>query len=282
MSHARFVLIGALLACLGLLCGGAPARAQQDFPVLSFGIVPQQSAAKLASTWGPVLAAISEKARVRLEFRTAPDIPAFEQRLAAGEYDIAYMNPYHYTEFSKRVGYGAIAKEKDRKIQGIIVVKKDSPIQSIAQLRGQVLAFPAPAAFAASVLPRAALRKQGISFQTKYVSSHDSVYFAVAEGLFAAGGGIVRTLESVDQRTQDALRILWRTEQYTPHAIAARANLSAPLIGRLVEAMDALDDTEDGRKLLTGIGFKGIEPAQDSDWDDVRALGIQALDTQGD
>jgi len=139
-------LLGVLLALAFAV------SAADEQPTLTFGVVPQQSATKLARTWVPVLRLIGERSGVALQFATAPDIPTFEQRLAAGEYDLAYMNPYHYTVFHERPGYQAFAKEKDRLIQGILVVRKDAPYEKLADFEGRELAFPAPAAFAASVL----------------------------------------------------------------------------------------------------------------------------------
>ncbi|MFT7672206.1 MAG: ABC-type phosphate/phosphonate transport system substrate-binding protein [Gammaproteobacteria bacterium] len=37
----------------------------------------------------------------KVNFKTAPNIPTFKKRLAAGEYGFAYMNPYHYTVFNQ-------------------------------------------------------------------------------------------------------------------------------------------------------------------------------------
>lgn len=248
---------------------------------LTFGIVPQQSAARLAATWGPLLEAIGTKTGIALDFRTAPDIPTFERRLAVGEYDIAYMNPYHYTVFHDAPGYVAIAKEKNRKIQGIVVVSADSAIRGLEHLDGTTVAFPAPAAFAASVLPRAALRQRSIAIEPKYVASHDSVYMAVADGLFPAGGGIMRTLEAAPLDIRSRVRVLWRTEMFTPHAITVHPRVPSETASRLVAAMVALSDTEQGRTLLSVIGFTGIEAAEDSGWNDIRALGITPAEAGG-
>ena len=119
---------------------------------LSFGVVPQQSASKLARLWTPFLLYLNEKTGYAIQFKTAKDIPTFEKRLAAGEYDFAYMNPYHYVVFHRAPGYRALAKEKYRKLKGVIIVRKDSNYRHLTQLKGQTLAFPAPAAFAATDL----------------------------------------------------------------------------------------------------------------------------------
>jgi len=162
--------------------------------VIHFGVVPQQSASKLAKIWRPILRHLSEETGLTFKFKTAPSIPVFEERVAAGSYDIAYMNPYHYTEFSKKPGYRAFAKAKNKSIRGIIVVRKDSKINQLSDFDQQTVAFPAPAAFAASVLPRAQFALDSIDVTPKYVSSHDSVYMSVARGVYVGGGGVKRTL----------------------------------------------------------------------------------------
>ena len=72
------------------------------------------------------------------------------------------MNPYLYTGLHEIPGYQAIAHQKDATIKGNVVVAKDSEITSLSQLNGKSLAFPSPAAFAASVLPRAKMKSDGI------------------------------------------------------------------------------------------------------------------------
>ncbi len=242
--------------------------------ILTFGIVPQQAASTLARKWSPLLAALSQNANFQLRFATAPDIPTFEKRLANGEYDVAYMNPYHFTVFNDSPGYQAVAKEKNKKIQGIIVVKRDSDIQSLEQLNGELLAFPAPAAFAASVLPRANLKIKGLTNEIKYVGSHDSVYIAVAQGLVAGGGGVKRTFKTMDKAVTSQLRVLWETPSYTPHAIAIHPSVDTEIVESLADRFVQLSSDAEGKALLESLGFKPFEAAENQDWNDVRALGL--------
>lgn len=240
--------------------------------VLGFGVVPQQSATKLARQWTSVLRHLGERSGHHLRFRTAVDIPVFEQRLAAGEYDIAYMNPYQYAVFHRRTGYAAFAKERDTRLQGLIVVRVDSPLRDLDQLAGLTVAFPAKTAFAASVLPRLELHSREIPVTAKYVVSHDSVYRSVALGLYAAGGGVPRTLATMEGGIRDQLRILWSTRPYQPHAIAAHPRIAPSVVSDLASAMVAMADEPAGKALLAALAFTGIDSARDEDWDDVRQL----------
>ena len=261
---------------LGLLILVSPGlSAQQD--VLTFGIVPQQAASKLARLWSPLLDYLNRQSGLKIHFATAKDIPTFERRLDAGDYDFAYMNPYHFTVFNRHPGYQAVARARDKKIKGIIVVRKDSPIESIQELNNMTLAFPAPAAFAASILPRSELTTRGLNIEPRYVSSHDSVYLAVAKGIYPAGGGVIRTFKNAAPEIRDQLKVLWTSRGFTPHAIAAHPKTSVEAVSLVQSALVTMDQSEEGKALLKRLNIKGFEAGENSDWDDVKSLQIDLL-----
>lgn len=242
---------------------------------ITFGIVPQQSANKLAQLWTPITQHLSKKTGLNIKFSTANSIPEFERQLMKGEYDIAYMNPYHFTVFMQKPGYTAVAKQKNKQIKGIIVTSKNSSIQTLEDLSGSSLSFPSEAAFAASILTRSELSKKGVEFTPKYVSSHDSVYLTVARGIFPAGGGVVRTFNNIDPAIKENLRILWTTKGYTPHAIAVHPSMTPDTKSKI---QDALISINSDPELLKRIKFNELELAKDTDWDDVADLDITLLD----
>ncbi len=271
-----------LLACsmLGATCVSRAASAAEQSAAMTytFGVVPQQSARELAKLWVPILSYLSNKTGYKLHFATAKDIPTYEKRLAAGEYDFAYMNPYHYTVFHASMGYLAMVAEQDRHLSGIVVVRKDSPYQKIADLRGMQIALPSQAAFAASVLPRRFLEKNGIAHMPVYVSSHDSVYLAVVKGLYPAGGGIERTLALTDPAIRDQLRVLWTTPSMMPHPITAHPRVPREVLVRLERELLAMHADDQGKQLMQAIGYNGFIKVDDTDYDPVRALNIRLLD----
>jgi phosphonate transport system substrate-binding protein len=271
------------ISCAGLLCLAGLSAVKADTAsgsstIISFGIVPQQSAAKLARLWTPILEDLSATTGYRIEFKTAPNIPEFERRLAKGQYDMAYMNPYHYTTFNQHPGYQAFARAKDKRLKGIVVVRAASHYQELDELANQTLAFPSPAAFAASVVTRATLQSRAIPFEPKYVASHDSVYRSVAMGLYPAGGGVMRTFDNTEDDIRSQLRILWVSPGYTPHAFASHPRTDSSVVERIQSAMIGLEDSETGRTLLESLKLKGIEAASDRDWDDIRAMNLHLLD----
>ncbi|MFT5175377.1 MAG: phosphonate transport system substrate-binding protein [Gammaproteobacteria bacterium] len=280
LNHHMSAIIKAALTTVMAIVPLAPSFAAQaageiEPLTFTFGIVPQQLPSKLLQSWGPVLRYLQQRTGHRFVFRTAADIPTFEQRVTANEYDFAYMNPYHFTVYNHGdTGYQALAKAKDKRIHGILVVRKDSALRTLAELQGATLAFPAPAAFAASVLPRAHLKAESTEFDVRYVSSHDSVYKAVAKGLFPAGGGVLRTFNATDPAVRQQLRILWTSPGYTPHAIAVHPRVPQEVVESVRRALVVMADDEAGRLVLDRLKVKGFAAAANANWDDVRALRI--------
>ena len=246
--------------------------------VISFGIVPQQAPSQILKNWQPFADEMSRRTGMKWVVKTAPSIPEFEKRCLDGRYDVAYMNPYHYTVFAQKPGYRAFARQKNKRIKGILVVRKDDPVQSVEGLKNYPAAFPSPAAFAASVITRAFLKNSGIPVEIHYSNSHDSVYQNVAKGIQKVGGGVLRTWRATDKKVRDQLRILWTSPAYTPHAFAFHSRLDAEVVKVLTEGVAALASEARIATVFDPIKFKGIMTAEDADWDDVRALKITTLD----
>ncbi len=263
------------VAATAIFAADAATAAERNYP---FGIVPQQSATRLAADWVPLMRKLSEETGKRILFTTTKDIPTFEKCLSAGAYEFAYMNPYHYVVFHEKAGYEAFAHQAGAKLKGILVARKDGKVNSLDDLSGTSIAFPSPAAFGASVLPRAELRQRGISFLPQYVKSHDSVYRSVAAGLHPAGGGVTRTFNNLPGELGGQLRVIYQTREYTPHAFAAAPSVDAAVTAAVADALVRIGASSPA--LLEPLGMKGFVKAQDAAWDDVRALNLSRDETE--
>lgn len=194
-----------------------------------FGVVPQFEPEYIYSAWNPVLKEISKILNIQLELKIYKTIPEFEKAFLAGEFDFAYMNPYHAVMAKKAQGYIPLIRDRTP-LKGIIVIKKDAPFSSITDLDGAVIAFPAPNAFAASLYMRALLtEKFKIRFTPKYVKTHDNVYRHVLLGLAQAGGGVNNTFLRQPPEVRENLRILFETPPSAPHPIVAHPRVPSSL-----------------------------------------------------
>lgn len=260
--------MGRITAGLAVLITGGILSAK----VLVLGVVPQQSPVELAKGWKPVVSYLETATGEKINLKIERSIPDFERALYAGEYDIAYMNPYHYILAHKRKGYTAQVRDV-KKLVGIIVVRKDSGITNVSELKGKEILFPAPDAFAATLLTKYDLLKEyGIDVEKdkkfRYVNSHDSVYKGVARRIGDAGGGIERTFNALeDPETKSALSILYKTNAYPSHPFAFNPSLSTAVADKIADALTRMPED-----LLEPIRMKNIVRTNDSEYNGVRKI----------
>ena len=269
---------GSWLLALALLLTPPMAAATDTY---SFGIVPQFDARQTHKIWKPVLTRLEAETGLHFRIVGSSTIPEFETRFLAGEFDFAYMNPYHVLKAAKSVGYTPLVRDIGRTLHGVIVVPRDSPITRVEQLDGKVVAFPAPNALGASLIPRADFMNVfGISVIPRYVQSHSSVYLNVTLGETAAGGGVQKTLDQQPADIRDALRVLYRTREMAPHPIVAHPRVPEQAQEAVRAGLLAIGASEEGRQLLEPVPIRRIGVATMADYRPMEAWGLDALYTE--
>ena len=244
------ILLGAL--CLALFACAAAAEA----PRYSVSVVPQYSAIELHKDWFPLLARISKDTGFALELKLAASIPLFEAGFLKGEPDFAYLNPYHAVMAKKAQAYVPLWHDS-RPLSGILLVRKDSPYQTLKDLKdlkGLKIAFPAPNAFGASLYMRALLTEEaGIAFEQDFVKTHPNVIRHVIRQEAAAGGSIASAFEDEGPEVRAQLRIIYQTPKVASHPLVAHPRVPEEVQKKLTQAFLALTQDEEGRTLLKNI-----------------------------
>ncbi len=253
-----------------VVCGAAWAE------TFSVGIVPQFEPRKLAEIWAPILAELENRTGHQFVIRGSPEIPEFEQDFIEGAFDFAYMNPYHFLVAAESQGYYPVVRDGGRELFGVLVVAKDSDFQTVADLEGHTIAFPAPNALGAALLMRADLdRIFGISYDATYVTTHSSAYLNVALGEMDAAGGVMATFNSIDPNVRDRLRIIYETTRVPPHPVVAHKRVDPSIVENVRAAFLAMGETEDGKALLAKIPIRKVVPASAEEYEILNELQLR-------
>ena len=80
------------------------------------GVVPQFNARTLQSIWTPILQELERRTGHRFELRGSKNISAFEKQFMNGEFDFAYMNPYHFVKANKQQGYLPLVRDTGKRL----------------------------------------------------------------------------------------------------------------------------------------------------------------------
>lgn len=243
---------------------------------LTVAIVPQFPPDQIYSTWTPVLDEIAKMTGLRLVLKPYSTIPDFELAFRKGAFDVAYMNPYHAVMAMKAAGYIPIVRDGHEDLTGILVVRKGSPIKTLADLKGASIAFPSPNAFGASLYMRALLSEEaGLEFFPVYRTTHSNVYRHVIAGRAAAGGGVRRTIEREPPEVREQLRVLYETPPAKPHPVVVHPRVPEKTRKALQGAFLALGQRQEARPLLAAILLQEPVRASYADYAPLEKLGLE-------
>ena len=234
MRVFRFYLL------LGVIVSGVSVAAETDNKIYSVYIVPQLTALSTHKAWVPVLEKLGIATGLNFELMIVPTIPAFETALYKGVPDFAFVNPYHCIVAKRQQGYIPLLRDSALLLKGIVVVRNDNLIASVAELDGKKVAFPAPNAFAASLLIQALLAEKHINIIPSFVKTHSNVYRSVVMEDVVAGGGVNNTFDREPADIHDQLRILYVTPGFSPHPLMANPRISEALRAKVTASFIAL------------------------------------------
>ncbi|HBO84149.1 MAG TPA: hypothetical protein DD641_04075 [Deltaproteobacteria bacterium] len=245
---------------------------------LTLGIVPFQSPSKTAEMFIPLVNYLTEKTGIKIDFAVARDFKIYQERMERGEYDITFSNPFQYIAANSRAGYKAFAKVAGEPFTGIILVRNDSGIKRIEDLKGKTIAFAYPTAWAAAVQTRKWLEdKYSIDYyrdmKPLFVTSHDSAILSVYARMVDAAGAIPHEFYTMDEHIKNDLVIIGETPPHPQMPFAYHPRVSSIAVLKIKNAVMLLDkSTPEGKKVLEALGRNGFESANDREYDVVRKL----------
>jgi phosphonate transport system substrate-binding protein len=263
-----------LLALLAFLSSASHAADATDAYV--FSVVPQFKPAQLHKEWSPLIERLSRDTGLKFRLVISPSNTKFESELGNGAPDFAFVNPYQAVLGMKGNGYQPMLRDK-KPLNGILVVRKDSPYKKLKDLDGKIIGFPSPQAFGASLYMRALLSESNpIKFTPKYLNNHNLVFKHVALGHVAAGGSVNAALNDESPELRDQLTILFQTPDVASHPLIAHPRVSANVRKNVTNALLAMQQDVEGRAMLKEVRLPNLVDANyQNDYQPLDKLNIQ-------
>ncbi len=242
------------------------------------GIHPLHNPKRLFEVYAPLIdlfkTAVPE---VTFILESSRNYDEFDKKLYAGHFDFAMPNPYQTINAMKH-GYHVFAKMgDDQDFRGIILVRADSNINQLSDLKGKKVAYPAPTALAATLLPQYYFQTHGLNTNTDienlYVGSQESVIMNVLNRKVEAGATWTLPwnafLEKEPQLARQ-LKVGWETESLINNSWMARENMSPEIIEKLNTVLLNLPKTHEGQSILATIPISKFEAANDDTYDPIK------------
>jgi len=242
------------------------------------GIHPLHNPKLLFEVYGPIVDYIDRKIpEATFVLEASRNYEEFDRRLGSGYFDFAMPNPYQ-TVRSLKQGYRVFGKmSDDENFRGLILVRKDSKIQEVADLKGQAVAYPALTAVAATMMPQYFFQKHGLDVRhdidNRYVGSQESSIMNVYLGHVAAGAtwpvpwkSFVRDQPEIAAQ----LEVKWQTEPLQNNGWVVRKDVPAEIVGQFSGLLLGLHQSPEGLEMLARVPLSRFDAADDNTYAPMR------------
>lgn len=254
-----------MLACL------SAAQAGEQMP-LRVGIMPFNSALALLRTHQPLREYLQRALKRPVELYTSSDYFTYLNEALEQRFDILIAGP-HFGVMAVDKGYVPLYRYRAT-LQPILVVRADSPIKTVGDLRGKRIGLSSRLSIS-SIGGARWLQDQGLQMGRDYPiferATHGAAIAAVAVGDLDAALTTHTPLNQIPADVRARVRILPTDIQVSHLMTLAHKRLGKDEIGRIRGALrEFSEQSPEGRAFFADTGYLGYEPVERRDIEAMR------------
>ncbi len=286
------ILLFAFIAAISLLsmgCGGSKSDKLKAKKVekkkvenpkvaeLVMGVFPRRPAKVTNKAFTPLAKYLESKIGMKVKLVISKDFAAYEKKLNSGVFDLVHLNHFQYVKVRKSLGYDVIVMNEEfgtSKLKSAIFVKKDSKFKTLKDLKGKKIIFGGgKTAFIAYMGTTKLLREAGLKsgdYIEEFAKNPPNALIALARGQSdGTGTGHIGHMIPMIKKTGDdkKVRILAASDPYPHLPWAVKKSMKDELKAKIKKAFLALNDTEEGKKILKAARVTGFAEANDGLYD---------------
>lgn len=226
-----------------------------DKPVVRFGVIPRYNPLVMYKRYQPIMDYLSAETPYRFELKISKDYPEAVRFLQQGVTQISSLGDVTFAEAN--IGYNAIPILKPLNKDGTpfyrsaIIVRADSKLKDVRELRGRTVAFGSPHSTSGNLIPRYLLWDNGVGLRDlkSFVNlqHHDAVAKAILKGQYDAGA--VKDVVAEKYKSH-GLRILAWSTPIPSVPLVVRPDTPPGVIKALTAALLKLDRNNPGHQAV--------------------------------
>ncbi len=220
--------------------------AAADKPLVRFGVIPRYNPLVMYKRYQPIMDNLTAQTPYRFELKISKDYPEAVRFLQTGVTQVSSLGDVTFAEANTQ--YAAIPILKPRNKDGIpfyrsaIIVRSDSPLKEIKDLRGKSMAFGSPHSTSGNLIPRYLLWDNGVNLRDlksyTNLQHHDAVAKAILKGQFDVGA--VKDVVAEKYKSH-GLRILAWSAPIPSVPLVVRKDTPPEIVTALTTALLRLD-----------------------------------------
>ena len=296
--------VRALIAGLGMAAIAGFRMVASAEGTLSVQFVPTNNDGSMEAKTGPFADYLSEKLGMDVNVTLATDYSTIVEAMASGKVDLGIMPPAAYVQArnldaaeailsSQLVKYdedteAPIEGEYTSTFKGEVLVKADSDMESLEDLKGKKIATLSPNSASGYIYPVAEMKDLGIDPLTDCtlttVNDIPSEMTAVLNGQQDAcfvfqGARYVFSSKFTDYDLYKDLKVLYLTDGDIPNdAIAVQPSMDEDLKAQIKDVFLNMANDEEGKEAMSLWGHTGYGEADESAYDTIEAYTDKAAE----
>lgn len=292
ITRRRFLGLGAGAAVALLLaaCGTKSSGEEAEKKELSMAFVPSRDTAEIQLSGQKIADFLSKETGYTIKSTTATSYAAVTQSITSKKTDLAWVSPLSYVQARDQNGCYPITasiRSGTKGYKAFMVVKSDSPIKELKDLKGKKFAFGDPLSASSTLYPKAAMIKAGLNIDSdltaQNISSASAVAIAVYQGQVDAGAfydDARKNKEVIDKFPDilDKTRIIWTSDLIPADPQVVRKDLNKNQVAKLKAALLKLSSDPNGKQFIKDLfTIDALEAADDADYNVLRDV-VKAVD----
>ncbi len=282
VNRSLTLFVTLVLVALFALPGQSQASPDTWPSKVKLGVIPTEGAADSAKRFMPLTDHLEKVLGIDVEVFTASDYAGIITAMANGHIDLAYFGPKSYTEAAEKANAQAMVMELDSSGQpgynGIIIVRKDSGINSMAEAKGRTFSFTDPNSTSGFLVPNVLfardlqVKPEAYFKEVRFSGSHGASILAVKNGnidVAATNNVDMDRMSEKGSASWDDFKVLWTSDLIPGAPMCARRDLPESLKAAYAGAL-LMVNTETGT--LEKLGNGGYAYCDDSTYDIIRYL----------
>jgi phosphonate transport system substrate-binding protein len=260
---------------------------------LTVQFVPSQNAGTLEAKAKPLENLLGDKLGIPVKVSVSTDYNTIIEAMASKQVDVGFLPPTAYVmahdkdaanvllqaqRFGVNDQTGQPTTELVDSYKSMFIVKKDSKINDVKDLKGKKIAFQDVTSSAGYVWPAASLMDAGIDptkdVQGIAIKGHDQAVIALLNGDVDAAVVFqdARNIVKKDYpKVFDDTKVIKFTEKIPNDTISVRSDMDQEWVKKIQDAFVAIGKDEEGHKIIKDIySHEGYTPSEDKVFDIVR------------
>lgn len=269
-----------LLVLTAALWGSAPGVSGTAAPpALRLSMIPTTDPGKMVRNSQPLIAYLEREIGARIDMTVPLNYAAVVEAMVNDRLDIAHFGGFTYVQASARAGVRPLVQRpRDQQFHSLFITQPDSPIRTLADLRGHTFAFGDVNSTSGHLMPEYFMRQARVEPQViqraLYTGGHDATVLAVANRKVDAGALdelIFQRLMQDGRITAGQVRVFYTTPPFVDYVWAARKTLDPRVAERFAGALLRLDPARpQDRPILDFLNADRYLRATDSSYDRLR------------